>query len=98
MFCWNKDSDNQCVACETARPGAIIAAVTAATTATGQTASSSIGVGSFSFGGTIDKATSTTSTSTSAIGAGGFAFGGNSATTTSGIGAGGFSFVHPVVV
>jgi Ca2+-binding EF-hand superfamily protein len=83
----NNDNANQCVACETPRPGAEVA--TASNTETIKVdpgSSSSIGVGGFSFGGTT--------ATVSAIGAGGFSFGGTTATDTksSAIGAGGFSF------
>jgi Ca2+-binding EF-hand superfamily protein len=81
----NNDNANQCVACETPRPGAEV--VTANNTAkVDPGSSSSIGVGGFSFG-----ETATTDTKTSAIGAGGFSFGGESnATSTSS--SGGFKF------
>jgi len=81
----NKESDNQCVACETFRTGAIIPTVNTTNKAKGDPgSSSSIGVGGFSFEGKITTGT----TSTSAIGAGGFSFGGESSTSSSG----GFKF------
>jgi len=46
----NKERDNQCVACETSRAGAIVPTV-GGKLATGTTSTSAIGAGGFSFGG-----------------------------------------------
>jgi hypothetical protein len=68
----NNDSANQCVACETPRPGAEGFSFGGTTVADTKATASSIGAGGFSFGGTTVADTKATA---SAIGAGGFSFG-----------------------